>query len=124
MESLGEPARAWSRNSRSQSLVRVWLDGVEPRPEKKPSVHQHATRLLLWLQDNPNIAGHFVLAADLKRIYPQLCCSMGWQPYHWNTLARELRELTERRKRYCWHNHKRLRVYPGPVAAKPQELRA
>jgi hypothetical protein len=56
MESLGEPACTWPRKRRSPSLVRVWLDGVEPRPEKEPTVHQHATRLLLWLQDNPTLS--------------------------------------------------------------------
>ena len=118
MESAREPARASPRRRRNQSLVRVWLDGLEPRPEKKPTVHQHAARLLLWLRDNPNVPGHFVLAADLKRIYPHLCYSMGWQPYPWNTLARELRSLTGNKKRYCWHNRKRLRVYSVRGAAK------
>ena len=75
-------------------------------------------RLLLWLRDNPNVPGHFVLAADLKRIYPHLCYSMGWQPYPWNTLARELRSLTGNKKRYCWHDRKRLRVYSVRGAAK------
>ena len=84
---------------RSPRLMRVWLDALEPRPETRPTVHQHARRLLDWLRDDPRIAGSLVLAADLQRIYPKLCRLKEWEPYPWNTLARELRSLTGSKKR-------------------------
>ena len=98
--------------------MRVWLDAIEPRPETRPTVQQHAKHLLSWLRDDPRVVGKLVLAADLERVYPQLCRLKGWEPYAWSTLARELRSLTGGKKRYCWHNHKRLRVYRIPGAAK------
>jgi hypothetical protein len=55
-----------------------------------------------------------VLAADLRRVYPLLCQSWGWQPFTWNTLARDLREMTGGRKWCVWHAGKRLRAYPVP----------
>ena len=106
------------RRRRNPRLMRVWLEAIEPRPETRPTVQQHATHLLGWLRGDPRVVGKLVLAADLERVYPQLCRLKGWEPYAWSTLARELRSLTGGKKRYCWHNHKRLRVYRVPGAAR------
>ena len=62
------------------------------------------------------MVGSLVLASDLERVYPLLCKAKDWQPYPWNTLARELRALTGKKKRYCWHNQQRLSCYRVPVA--------
>ena len=116
---LDQTSKCRSRRRRPPRLMRVWLDAIEPRPDLRPTVHQHATHLLGWLRDDPRVAGKLVLAADLERVYPQLCGLKGWQPYPWNTLARELRSLTGSKKRYCWHNRQRLRVYRVPGAKRP-----
>jgi hypothetical protein len=70
--------------------------------------------VIAWLADDGRVAGRLVLASDLKRVYPLLCRSFGWEPFAWNTLARDLRKMTGGRKRYIWHSGKRVRAYPVP----------
>ena len=102
----------------SQQLVRVWLQGLEqPPPPSRPSALEHAQRLLDWLQSDPAVAGHCVLAADLARIYPTLCGELNWSPRPWNTVAKHLRRLTGGRKHYRWVDGRRLCAYPIPMRA-------
>jgi hypothetical protein len=123
---LAEPASATAdlnpkrrrRRGKSRPLVRVWLpDLEEPPPSARPSALEHAQRLLDWLQSDPAVAGHCVLAADLARIYPTLCGELNWSPRPWNTVAKHLRRLTGGRKHYRWVDGRRLCAYPIPMRA-------
>jgi hypothetical protein len=82
------------------------------------SPRRHAQALLEWLWKNGYGSAEF-LAAEMQRIYAEVCRELNWAVRPWNPVARELTRLTTGRKVYRWvlrdGIRHRLRVYQVPT---------
>lgn len=76
---------------------RVQISSLYPTvPSEK---ERHARELLAFIAEYaPDTEGTYVPARELERYYGEdFCAYQGWQPFHWTSIARQLRDMTAKR---------------------------
>jgi hypothetical protein len=110
--------RRWDRPAPTMSST--------PRQEMEWfSADRHARQLLGTLQ-GWGFGGREIASAILTELYGEMCRRLGWKPGPWNPVAAQFRRVTGNRKIYRWFKLEsgkphRLRVYPIPAAAQPEQ---
>jgi hypothetical protein len=96
--------------SARMEVRRIFSDDRSPRAR----AHDHARRLLQWLQGQPSLVGHLVPSSEIVWAYALPCEQHNWFELPWQSVGEHFNRLTGGNRLYRRVDGQNVRVYYVP----------